>query len=722
MKERKQRPRRFLPFLATITLVALLAACGGQAADPAAEAPAAATQPPAAPAATDVAEAPAAAATTEAPAATENAEAPTATEDAEAPTATEAAEAPAATEAPAAGAAAGSVAATGEAPMLAEQVEAGTLPPLAERLPTEPVVIPVVERIGTYGGEWRSGILGGSDTAWLLRTATYDNLVRWDPEWKEVIPNLAMSWEVSDDGATYTFELREGLKWSDGKPFTANDIVFWAEDVAGNEELSPSGQPGWMKVNGEPAKVTAAGDYTVVFTFAGPNGLFLQRLATPDGKGMVDVQAEYAKQFHTQYNDKVADLASEASLPSWVELFQNKVTGGPGGVNARTQNPDLPTLAAWRFTNSISQAQQLIGERNPYYWKVDPEGNQLPYIDRVVYPLVEDAQVLTLKALSGEVDMMDRHIATNVNKAVFTDNQEKGNYHFFETVPADMNTAVIALNLTHKDPVKREIFNNQLFRQALSVAINRQDIIDLIYVGQGEPHQPSPRPESEFYNEEMAKQFTEYDPEQAKKWLDEAGYMEVDGKRMGPDGKPIAFGVEVASGVGDRGDLMELVVGYWQAIGIDAQLVLEERSLFYDRKELNEHDANVWGGDGGLDVILEPRWYFPFSGESNYAIAWQNWFNNPEGELSEEPPPAVKEQMDLYNQLKAEPDTAKQAELMKQILQIAQENFYVMGISLPLEGYGIVKNDFHNVPEKMFGAWLYPHPGPVNPQQFFRDQ
>ncbi|HSH80336.1 MAG TPA: ABC transporter substrate-binding protein, partial [Herpetosiphonaceae bacterium] len=612
------------------------------------------------------------------------------------------------------------VPAKNEAPMLAEQVQAGTLPPLAERVPKEPMAVPVVEKVGQYGGEWTSGILGGSDNAWLLRTAFYDNLVRWDTQWKDVIPDVAASWEVSDDGTTYTFKLREGMKWSDGKPFTSADILFYVQDIYGNEELSPGGQPGWLRAGGEQAEVTAPDPTTIVFKFPVPYGLFLQRLATPDARPLVDAQAEYAKQFHIKYNPQANDLAKQSNFPTWVELFQNKVTSGPGGVNARNQNVDLPTISAWRVTNAINQGNRMVLERNPYYWKVDPEGNQLPYIDRMVYPLIENREVLTLNALNGQVDMMDRHISTLANKAVFTDNQEQGNYRFFETVPDAMNTTVIALNLTHKDETKREIFNNKLFRQALSVAINRQEIIDLVYIAQGKPFQAAPRPESEFYDEEMATQFTEFDPEQAKQFLREAGLKEAGGKWQTAAGQPFAFSIEVATGVADVTDVMELVVGYWQAIGLEVNLVTEERALFYTRKENNEHDANVWGGDGGLAVVLEPRWYFPYSGESNFAMAWQYWFNNPQDERGQEPPAEVKKQMDLYNQLKAEPDPAKQSELMKQILQITKEQFYVIGVTLPPNGYGIVKNDFHNVPATMFNAYLWPHPGPTNPQQYYK--
>jgi peptide/nickel transport system substrate-binding protein len=333
----------------------------------------------------------------------------------------------------------------------------------------------------------------------------------------------------------------------------------------------------------------------------------------------------------------------------------------------------------------------------------------------------QDVETLTLRALNGEIDFQDRHIASNANKAVFFDNMEAGGYHFFETIPSSMNVMILSLNLTHLDPVKREIFQNKDFRIGLSHAINRQEIIDLIWVGQGEPWQLAPRPTSEFYNEQLAKQYTEYNVELANQHLDAAGYTERDaeGFRLGPDGKRISFTVDIQTVGVEWIDAMELISGYWKEVGIDGQANVIDRTLLYDRKAANQQDASVWGGDGGLDVILEPRWYFPFSNESHYGIAWQYWFANPSHALAEEPPTGPKTQMELYRQLSANPDPAQQADLMRQILDIAADEFYALGISLPANGYGIIKNNFHNVPASFPNAWLYPHPAPTNPFQYF---
>jgi peptide/nickel transport system substrate-binding protein len=606
-----------------------------------------------------------------------------------------------------------------EAPMLAEKVAAGELPPVEERLPANPLVVEPYDRIGVYGGTWHMGMNGGTDDPIFRRGAGYTGLVRWSVDWTSVIPDVAESWEVNADATEYVFHLREGLKWSDGVPFTADDIMFWYEDMLMNDELTP-GKPSWMRAGGEIGVVEKVDDYTVKFTFVAPHSLFLKLLSTPDGIAPIKFARHWFEQFHPKYNPDVDKLVAEAGLDSWTALFQQR--GGWMNQGVLYQNAGLPTLDPWVIeTPMAADATQVVVVRNPYFYAVDPEGNQLPYIDKIVYVVGDSVETLVLKALNGEIDMQDRHIGTNDNKAVFFDNMDAGGYHFFETVPSNMNTMIICLNLSHKDPVKREIFQNKDFRIGLSYAINRQELIDLVWVGQGEPFQAGPRPESQYYNEQLAKQYTEYNVDLANEHLDKAGYSERDGDgfRLGSDGQRITFTVEVAAANQPQVDMMEVIATYWQAVGIDAQVLVEDRSIMYERKEANEHDANVWAGDGGLDVVLEPRYFFPYSGESNWAEGWQYWYNNPSDERAMEPVDAAKRQMELYDELKATADPAAQDALMAEILQIAADEFWVMGISLPPTGYGIVKNNFYNVPETMPSAWNYPHPGPTNVFTYF---
>ncbi len=616
-----------------------------------------------------------------------------------------------------------------EAPQLAERVAAGELPPVEERLPRNPLVVQPAERVGVYGGVWRMGIKPSNDAGLLIRTIGYENLVRWDPQWTRVVPNVAQSVEVNEDSTVYTFHLREGMRWSDGAPFTADDILFWYEDVFLNKELTPS-KPSWLVAGGEPVQVEKIDAATVVFRFAAPYGLFLQYIAQPDvGDLLTDHPRHYLQQFLPAYNPAgIEALVKEAGVANWVELFQLK----SADIADRYINPDLPTLHAWVMINNFEQGgTELVAERNPYYWKIDTAFNQLPYIDRVVYKIIPDPNELLQMALNGEIDMQDRHIAASENRAALEANMKKGGYHFFTTLSTLSNRAVISLNQTHPNPVLREIFQNRDFRIGLSYAINRREIIEQVYGDGTEPYQVAPRPTSPFYHEQLAKQYLEYDVNRANEYLDRAGYSarDAEGLRLGPDGRRIAFTVEVSSdamGGSSWLAVMEHVQRYWREVGVEIQVEDVPRGVRDEHKNTNQFDATVWTGEGGLDVIFEPRNYFPYTTAaqwvySEFAPAWAYWYLDPDHPLAELPPEAAQQQMALYNQVIATGDHDKRSALVNQILDIAAEQFYEIGTSLPGDGYGIVKNNFHNAPPVMPAAWSYPHPAPTNPEQYFID-
>lgn len=602
-----------------------------------------------------------------------------------------------------------------EAPQVAKQVKAGTLPKLADRLPDEPLVVKPTEKTGTYGGTWHTTILGPADTAWISRTMAYEDLTRWDPQWTTTILNVAKSIDVSRGGLVYTVGLRPGMKWSDGKPFGADDLVFGNNDVTLNSELTPVPPA-------NPAHFEKLDDHTVKITFEKPDGFFLQHHAD---SGTISQPFHYLKQFHKKYNPDIGRLVKKEGTTDWVELFQRKGSTIEGtSYNALWMNPDLPTLCAWKPVARLGKGTRFVVKRNPYYWKTDPDGRQLPYIDEISYKIITDPQVMLLKATSGEFDMHDRHFNNPQNKPVLARNRKKAGYDFFDNLPASMNNLVVALNLSHPDPKMREVFGNKDFRIGLSHAIDRQQMIDAVFQRQGEPWQLGPRKDSGFYLEALAKQYTDYDLKKANGSLDQAGYSQRngDGWRLRPDGKPIAFSIEMASGLNPFWtDGSQLIRDYWRKVGVDVQIRNEDRSLLYNRKENNQHDAIIWGGDGGLrDAILDPRWYFPYTTESNYATAWANWYNGDKPAMK--PPPETRKQMKLYDQIKETPGEDDRKKLFMQILQIAQEQFYAIGTVLPAPGYGIVKNNFHNVPKSMPGAWIYPNPAPTNPEQYYISQ
>jgi len=603
----------------------------------------------------------------------------------------------------------------------APTLDALDLPAVAERLPLNPMVVEPIESIGRYGGLWRTGMVGGADTNWIEKIVANDNLVRWPVEWDEIIPNIAESFEVSDDARSYTFTLRAGHRWSDGEPFTTEDVRFYAESIYRNTDLT-------LGLGINPWTVEIVDELTFTVIHENPEGLFLQRLAAPEGSAWTRYPAHYLKQFHVDYNTEDLDqLVAENGAADWIELFQMKGGQVPGTpVNAQWTNAELPRLHAWNMVVPYGEGTQVTFDRNPYYFKVDPEGNQLPYIDGVRFDIFQDNEVLLLRASAGEIDFHARHINTNTNKPVLAENRETGDYDFFDLTQSLMNTAVFAINQTHKDEAKRAVFAAKDFRLGLSHAINRQEIIDVIFIGQGEPWHLAPRVETPFYSESLAKVGTAFDIEAANALLD-AVLPDKDGSgmRLLPNGEALTVIIEVT---GDQDpafvDCSNLIATYWNAVGVNTQVNPVDRSLLYARKETNDHDCVVWWGDGGLnDAILDPRWYIPVGGESNFALPWAYWYGGSDTTPAEpiEPPEQVKEALAIYDELKNTGDPAAQQELMAEILAIAEEQFYAIGISLPAPGYGIRKNSMRNVPSVMFQAFLYPTPAPSNTTTYWFD-
>ncbi|NDL58746.1 ABC transporter substrate-binding protein [Phytoactinopolyspora mesophila] len=607
---------------------------------------------------------------------------------------------------------------TGEAPELQAMVENGELPPLAERLPANPMVVQPIEQIGTYGGTWRNGMVG-TDGGRLNYSLAYENLVRWNLEWTEPIPNVAESVDVNDDATLYTFRLREGMRWSDGEPFTAEDIVFAYDDVLTHPDINPHPY-GVFSAGGEMGTIEKVDDVTFTFSFAAPHGLFLDQIASEPSNMLTRLPKHYLEQFHADYDEHADDNATAADFSGWIELVQTALWGG-----ALWHDIELPRLHAWVPIDPVSDATQMRFERNPYYWKIDPEGNQLPYLDGIRFGIYQDAEVLLLSTLQGEIDMIDRVVTTTTNKPVLARDRESGGYEFFDLVPDKINTMTILLNQNCQDEVQREIFQNRDFRIGLSHAINREEIIEAVYARQGEPWQPAPLPESELYDEEMGKQYTEYDVDLANEHLDAAGYAErnSDGLRLGPDGEPISFRILVATDAGkpEMVDSLELIRRYWREVGIDMRMQTEANELRYEIIQANEHEAHVWDGDGALDPVGSPTFYLPQWGIDNvFAPLWANWLDSDgEAEGSLEPPEPVKEQYRLYEEIRTEPDPGRRNELMAQVLAIAKEQFFLIGISTPVPPYGVVKNNFHNMVEATFFAAKFPYPGVTNPEQYY---
>lgn len=608
----------------------------------------------------------------------------------------------------------------GQAPMFDARVASGELPPVEDRLPANPYVETMVDGVGQYGGTLRTTILANGDHYNLTRTIANELLVRWTPDWTQVVPSLAEDVTASDDATTYTFKLRDGLKWSDGAPFTVDDIMFWYEDVFSNPALTPDKNPIFV-VGGKPVVVTKIDEQTVEFKFDSPYGLFLQQLAYGQGHLPVIYPKHYLSQFHEKYNaDGIpALLQGNATASDWVSLFNSKVsvTFQP----AYWQNLELPTLNPYVLTVPYADSDRVEAVRNPYYWKVDTDGNQLPYIDRMTWAKLDDPQLMLLRMTAGELDFAFRHINNSTYKSVLFDGQESGNYQFVDVKDLPANDATLLLNLNIEDPIKHEIFNNKNFRIALSHAINRQDIIDLVYVGQGAPSQVAPQPEHELYNEQMSTQYTEYDPALANQMLDEImPEKDAQGFRLGPDGNRFTINFMVADVFGlSYPDIMQMVQQYAAEVGLDIQIRTTDRARLNTMWYANEQDAYIWNCVGGLsEAYTDVRCYIPFQkADIFFASKWSEWYSDPS--TGEEPPQRVKDAYAAYDAVKAAVTDEDRLAKMQEFLAISADNLFTIGISRPMPKYMLVNNDIKNVVQGIPITGNLWHPAPTLTQWYF---
>ncbi|GAB4523462.1 MAG: ABC transporter substrate-binding protein [Anaerolineae bacterium] len=607
-----------------------------------------------------------------------------------------------------------------EAPSLHNLVESGALPPVDQRLPEEPLVQPVVEEIGQYGGTLRRGFLGPSDHNNYTRVV-YDALVRFSPDGSEVIPHIAKGWESNEDFTVWKIFLRKGMKWSDGEPFTADDIMFWYEHILLNEELTPS-IPIWMRnADGSVAKVEKLDDYTVQWTFKQPNTAFLLELANKDGAdksiaNLAFAPAHYLKQFHPDFVDK-AELdakVKEAGFETWVELFSVEAMPHLSGKR--------PSTAAWVPDGTTVSDQVFVLKRNPYYFAVDPEGNQLPYIDEVRFTFFADAEALNLAAIGGQIDMQGRHIKMN-NYPVLVENAEKGGYRVLTWPTFGGADAVLWFNQTYtKDPAIGDLLRNKDFRIALSHAIDREQIKQSAFLGLGEARQGVPAPWHPYYpGDEWAYKYTEYDPDKANQILDSIGLDKRDdeGFRLLPNGERLDLEIQVIPAFANWADVGQIVVQNWAKVGIRAHVEIRERAQGFQLRDTNELMVEIWNED---------TTGFPFSGNSKmdprrdlpFGPLFRKWYDT-NGAEGMEPPAELKRIVELIDEAKVS-GRERQIELAQELFRIWADNIWevgTVGLTPMIQGVVVVNKDLRNVPETAGNDWPLRTPGNTRPEQYF---
>lgn len=587
-----------------------------------------------------------------------------------------------------------------EAPELAALVAAGRLPPLSERLPREPFVVEAVEESGRYGGDWRQVHLGAPDrmqNVYLMQ----EHLGRWDRAHSRVVPSVAKGWEWSPDGRTVTFHLRPGMKWSDGDDFDADDFVFWYEDMIKFPLLADRIDDQELQVGGALAQLVKVDQYTFTITFAAPNYIFEEMLPSYEFEAIVP--SHYLKRFHPRYagQARIDSAMAVDGASVWKDWFYLKY------YPMSPQSVGTPTLWAWTQTNALDQPVQVLA-RNPYYWKVDTEGRQLPYVDRIVRTLMPNSEAMLLKAVAGEVDYQSRRITGVKNRTVLVENQERGRYRVVPAGNPGFNESVLFFNFWQdRDPLRQRLYNDLAFRVALSVAINRQEINEILYKGLANPGNALTGPESPLYDQANADRHAEYDPDQANRLLDSLGLARRDGQgfRLRPDnGQRFSMVVNLYSeGAVGPSELMELVKKHWAAVGLELGIRPMERTLWHAARQAYDFDLSSYtmGVDfpGRPSYAFAPQFYFAHNQYVYWGQRWADWLMTG-GQKGVAAPPGARRLYEILQQLPSVPSLEGRRELQREAHRIYAENLWMIGMlnGPPQGNYFVARNDFRNIP------------------------
>ncbi len=573
---------------------------------------------------------------------------------------------------------------------------AGELPPVAERLPRNPAVATMAE-LGKAGGEFRMLMASPKDTR-ILVAYSYARLVCYDTDYK-IVPDICESFTV-EEGRIFTFRLREGHKWSDGEPFTAEAFRYFWEDVANNDELMPTGIPTILRVDGKPPRVEFLDDLTIRYSWDKPNAEFLPAVAAASPLYLYR-PGHYLKKYHKKYQKeaKLAEMVEESGQPSWAALHNRKDN------QYKNDNPKLPTLDPW-VLRIKPPAERFIFSRNPYYYRVDTQGQQLPYADQVVFDI---AAAGLIPAKADETDLQARNIRFDNYTALKNEELEKGK--FWVRLWDDGRGANFALypNLTTTDMVWRGLFRDVRCRRALSLAVNRHEINQAIYYGLGQEGANTVLPRSPLYKPELNAAWSGYDIDKANALLDELGLTTYndDGLRTLPDGRPMIIIVDTAGESTEESDILELVRDSWLKIGVSLFTKPSQREVFRNRIFAGDSIMSVWSGvDNGFPTADMSPWEFCPS--TQQQLHWAKWgqYIETSGEAGEPiDMPEAQRLFDLLQQWRGAGDSATRTAIWTEVLAIWADQAYTIGTVANVPQPVVVNRHLRNVPEKAVFAW-----------------
>ncbi len=583
-----------------------------------------------------------------------------------------------------------------ETPSLAADVAAGKLPPVAQRLPETPRVLDLQamgREVGKPGGVIHM-LMGSPKDIRMMTVYGYARFVVFNKEYR-IVPDILKSFDVQD-GRIFTFHLRPGHKWSDGTPFTAEDIRFTWEDVINNNDLRPSGPPREMLVDGKPPRFTVIDPETVRFEWDAPNPDFLPALASARPLYLA-MPAHYLKQFHPKYQDaaKLAKMVADAQVRSWSNLFIRM------SRQYRPENPDLPTLEPWMNTSTMP-TDRFVFKRNPYYHRVDTAGHQLPYADAVIMT-VASGDLIPAKTGTGEVDLQARYLRFD-NYTFLKEAEQRSGYDVYLWKNGGGSAVALLPNLNVTDPVWRKLFRDARFRRALSLAINRDEINQVVFFGLASPSANTVLPESPFYSDSLRNAYASLDLARANKLLDEIGLTKrgPDGYRLLPDGRRIEIVVETAGESTLQTDVLQLVTDYWKKIGVKLFIKASQRDMLRSRAMSGDAMMTVWSGvDNALCTPdMNPAEFVP---TSEAQLQWPQWglYFEANGAKGQKPDmPAAEDLMKEYSAWRHSSTPEGREAAWKKILQINADEVFTIGTVNATMQPVVVSRRLHNVPHQ----------------------
>ena len=610
-----------------------------------------------------------------------------------------------------------------ESPDLAEKVASGELPSVCDRLPSEPVVIPALDDTGEYGGILRRFYLGPEDSCNFFRLSRA-SLARFSQDGFSLLPSVAKGWEMSDDGREWTFYLREGMKWSDGDDFNADDFVWQYKNVLLNEELTPD-PPFFLRIGDETGRIEKMDDTTVKFVFPQPNFLFLEIAAQADEacygwsswKNVPWSPGHYMEQFHIDFNSDANTMAEDADFEDWADLFDYK--------GQASFNPEKPMITPWRFTNPLGD-QAVMSERNPYFWAVDEAGNQLPYLDGIQLTLVENIELGTLMAFQGEIDMQARHI--QIDQLIpLKEGEADGGYTLLTWSAFGGSDVAFFFNMSLPGSTGDAIRTKE-FRQALSLAIDRSTIQEVLFLGLGEIRQSVPPAGHPHYpGDDIAKLRTEYDMEEANRLLDSVfPDKDSEGFRLDANGERIVMHMTVTDTYPIWPDAAQVVGRAWEAVGVKTDVNQTTRALHFTRWQTNEWAVMVSNEDTTGFTFNSIRKRAPEDDGSFHGPGCGLWLQTGgrEGNPDTEGFPCPQESLDLLDMHRLGPGLpeAERNALGRDIYKTVVENQYnigIVGLSPMVQGVVVKKNTLRNVPDTAANDWILRTPNTAFPEQWY---